>query len=117
MITASARKSERNDARLPAQPGRIRPSQLNPVILRDAGHQEVRVLLFARRQLVPQRTALINFVRAQARWPGERLPTSFTRAFVAKCTCLLPQSLSRMLEPLLQILEVVGEAIKVYDRT
>jgi transposase len=115
VITASVRKSDRNDARLLAQLGQLRPDLLNPVVLRDACHQEVRSLLFARQQLVEQRTALINFVRAQARMLGENLPSASTRAFVAKCTSLLPASLSKMLEPLLQILQAVGQAIRVYD--
>jgi transposase len=116
VITASVRKSDRNDARLLAQLGQLRPSLLNPVVLRDAGHQEVRSLLSARQQLVGQRTALINFVRAQARMLGEDLPGASTRAFVAKCASLLPQGLSKMLAPLLEILQSVGGAIAVYDK-
>lgn len=116
VITASVRKCDRNDARLLAQFGQFRPDLLHPVTLRDERCQQVRTVLFARDQLVAQRTALVNFVRAQAKMCGELLPTSSARAFLAKSTEHLPSVMAELLQPLLETLKAISKAIDAYDQ-
>lgn len=76
VVTANVRKCDRNNARLLAELGQVKPQLLSPVQLRSDRYQRVRTLLFARAQLVKQRTALTNFVRAEVRVLG----FSFRRA-------------------------------------
>lgn len=116
IITSNVRKCDRNDARLLAEIGQVRPRLLSPVRIRDDDYQAVRTLLFARLQLIKQRTALVNFVRAEVKALGESLPSCCTRSFVARNRSRIPDSLRKVLDPLFEVLEAVTEAIDGYDR-
>ena len=116
IITASVRKCDRNDARLLAEIGQFRPHLLNPVQLREDRYQAVRTQLFARAQLVKQRTALVNFVRCEVKAIGESLPTCSTRSFVSKAGPLVPAQLRQAMEPILEVIKSVSDAIDVYDK-
>ena len=116
IITASVRKCDRNDARLLAEIGQIRPHLLNPVQLRADQYQAVRTQLFARAQLVKQRTALVNFVRCEVKALGESLPACSTKSFVSKAGPLVPAELREALGPILEVIQSVTVAIDQYDK-
>ena len=116
LLTASSRKSDRNDAKLLAKLGRVQPELLSPVELRDDRYQAVRTLLFARRQLVTQRTALINCVRAEVRVLGHSLPSVGSRLFASKCRGSIPRELEPALLPLLDVIEMLTARIADFDR-
>ena len=115
VITSNVRKSDRNDARLLAEIGQAQPGLLSPVRLREDRYQNVRVLLFARAQLVKQRTALVTFVRAEARTLLIDLPQCSTDAFVERCRPLIPEHLKAALFPLFDAVLCLSEGIKTQD--
>jgi len=117
IITASVKKCDRNDARLLAELGQIRPDLLSPVLLRDDRYQEVRTLLFARMQLVKQRAALVTFVRSEVRVLGDSLPSCGTKVFASKCRALIPDSLRVALDPIFDTIQSATDGIKVYDKS
>ncbi len=116
VITASVRKCDRNDARLLAELGQVKPHLLSPVDLRDDRYQIVRTLLFARAQLVKSRTSLINFVRAEVRMLGYSLPSCSSASFPSKCRGLIPGELEEALLPTLDVLVDLSRRIEDYDR-
>ncbi len=115
IVTASIRKCDRNDARLLAELGQIRPELLSPVELRDDRYQSVRTLLFARAQLVKTRTSMINFVRAEVRMLGHSLPSWGSRYFAAKSRPAIPAELRSALDPILDVIESLTSRIAEYD--
>lgn len=115
VITASVRKCDRNDARLLAELGQMRPDLLSPVQLRGDEYQRIRARLFAREQLVRTRTRLCSFVRSQARALGESLPGSSTRYFARKIEPLLPTTLAADLKPILLTIQSISERIDEMD--
>lgn len=116
IITASTRKCDRNDARLLAQLGQVRPQLLNPVELREDRYQAVRTVLFARAQLVKQRTSLINFVRSEVKALGESLPSCATRCFASKALSSAPKSIAEALSPIFEMIQAASSGIDEYDR-
>ena len=116
LISQSHRKTDRNDARILASFGQFRPELLQPIQLRGLKCQVARSTLAARSHLVAQRTELINFVRAQVRNLGERLPTCGAYLFHKRVAELIPTPLQALITPLLGLLERLHAAIKSYDK-
>lgn len=116
LITKSEKKTDRRDARLLAEIGQIRPTLLNPIRLRGEGCQRVRVLLAARRQLIEQRTELINFIRGQMRTLGEPLPSCSTQSFTKRVQAAIPAEYRDSLDPLLETIRRLNETIAGFDR-
>jgi transposase len=116
IITASTRKCDRNDARLLADLGQVRPHLLSPVHLRADRYQRVRALLFARAQLVKQRTALVTFVRSEVKVLGATLPSSSSRAFASKLRSFVPAELETALGAIFDVIQVLSTAIDGYDK-
>lgn len=117
IITASTRKCDRNDARLLAELGQIKPELLSPVRLRADHYQLVRTLLFARAQLVKQRSALVTFVRSEVKETGGRcLPSCSTVCFAKKSRALIPAILAPSINPMLDLLDVLSSSIDQYDK-
>lgn len=116
LITANTRKCDRNDARLLAELGQVKPNLLSPVKLRADHYQEVRTLLFARAQLVKQRSSLVTFVRSEAKAIGKSLPSCGTACFAKKSRNSIPRSLRSSLNPILDLIEVVSTSIDQYDK-
>jgi len=115
LICDSHRKCDRNDARILADFGQIRPRLLHPVKLRGLQSQLVRTALMARAHLVHQRTLAINFIRAQVRNLGQEVPSCSAAAFHKVVQGALPEVLRPILEPMLEVLTLTSEQIKVYD--
>jgi transposase len=116
IITSSTRKCDRNDARLLAELGQLRPDLLSPVTLREDRFQEVRALLFARKQLVGQRSALVTFIRSEVRVTGSSLPSCGTKVFVSKCRSLVPEKLKMALGPVFDLIQSATDGIRTYDK-
>lgn len=115
IVTANVRKSDRNDARLLAELGQVKPQLLSPVELRDDRYQAVRTLLFARAQLVKNRTSMINFVRAEVRMLGHSLPSCSGASFASKCRELIPGELEDSLQSIVDVIEDLSRRIAGYD--
>lgn len=115
IITASIRKSDRNDARLLGELGQIKPELLSPIQLREDVYQVVRTRLFARQQLVRTRTSLCTFVRSQVKSTGESLPSCTTRIFASKMRKLIPAELASVLEPMLRTIQHLSDEIDGLD--
>ena len=116
IITANIRKSDRNDARLLAELGQMKPELLSPVQLREDVYQVVRTRLFAREQLVRTRTSLCTFVRSQVKSVGGSLPPgTTTRVFALKIRPLLPKALASVLEPMLRTIQHLSDEIDALD--
>jgi transposase len=117
VISASVRKSDRNDARMLAEFGQIRPHLLNPVILRGGHVQSARSVLIARDTLVSNRTAIINCARGLLRDSGYELPRCAAERFHVRVRQLIPSELAPAVLPLLDALEGLAKCIKQHDAT
>jgi transposase len=117
LISASCRKSDRNDARMLADFGQFRPHLLNPVVLRTADVQSARSVLMARDTLVSNRTAIVNCVRGLLRDSGYTLPSSAAERFHVRVQELIPSELEPAVRPLLATLEAMAKSIDQHDAT
>lgn len=115
LISQSARKTDRNDARMLARLGRADPNLLSPVHVRDEKCLAVRALLGARKQLVETRTRLISQVRAECKVHGMPLVGASSAYFARKCRRAIPDILQDALMPLMDVLEALNEKIAGYD--
>lgn len=116
LISKSARKTDRNDARTLARIGRLDPKLLRPVYQRSERSLTVLALLRARKQLVWTRTRLITLIRAESKVHGHRLPTCSPEAFVKRVQEAIPTVLQSALNPILDELESLNGHIRHYDR-
>ena len=112
LISCSHKKSDRNDARILAEFGRVRPTLLHPIQLRGLKCQVARNTLRNRDQLVRQRTQLINTIRAEVRGLGESLPTCAAYVFHRKVRDQIPAVLQAAIYPLFDLLASLATAIK-----
>jgi transposase len=117
VISASTRKSDRNDARMLAEFGQFRPQLLNPVTLRVGDVQGARSVLMARDTLVSNRTAAINCVRGLLRDSGYELPSCAAERFHVRVRELIPSELQAAVLPMLAALEGVAKGIDLHDAT
>lgn len=117
LISASCRKSDRNDARMLADFGQFRPNLLNPVVLREGEVQGARSVLVARDTLVSNRTAVINCVRGILRDSGYVLPSCAAERFHVRVRELIPSKLELAVRPLLAALEGTAKGIDDHDAT
>ena len=114
LICESHRKSDRNDARILAAFGQFRPQLLHPLKLRGTKCQIARSTLAARAHAVRQRTLIINLIRAEVRNLGESIDCS-AATFHKRASACIPARLRPVLEPLLEVLGVLTEAVAKYD--
>jgi transposase len=117
VISASCRKSDRNDARMLADFGQFRPHLLNPVVLRAGEVQGARSVLMARDTLVSNRTAVVNCVRGLLRDSGYALPSCAAERFHVRVRELIPSELASAVLPLLAALEGMAKSIEQHDAT
>lgn len=117
LITASAKKSDRNDAELLARLGRADPTLLSPVKHRSNQVQADLAVAKARDQLVKTRTALVNHVRGTCKSFGVKLAKCETERFVEKVRPQLPAALVPALEPVLKTLEALDKRIVRLEKT
>jgi hypothetical protein len=117
IITSSVKKCDRNDARLLAEIGQVKPSLLSPVHLREDRYQIVRALLLARAQygdrymrslLVSAATRILasNGADSDLRRFGERIIGDGGRRAKARARIAVARKLGVLLHRLLCTAEV-----------
>lgn len=117
-VSRSSRKTDRNDAEILAQLGRVGTKLLFPVTHRSAQARQDLSVLRARDQLVQQRTALINLCRGMAKTNGTPLPAGcHSRAFAKKVSEALPAELAPSLGPLVALVGALTRIIDDYEKT
>lgn len=119
-IYLNDRKSDELDARMLAKIGRFDPSLLYPIA--HQGEQAQRDLLGVklRDSLVRQRVDAISSVRFTLKSLGHRLPSPNTSCFAKRARKELElidqQELLGTIEPSLQVIELLTEKIKEFDK-
>lgn len=116
VISQSARKNDRNDARTLARLGRVDPELLRPVKLRGDSCRESRALLHTRDMLVRTRTKLVTFLRGQVKCFGGRIPACSAAAFHKKAGKHVPAPAREFAEPVLEMLAELEIRIRALDR-
>jgi transposase len=116
LISANEAKSDRADSETLARLGAADVALLHPVRPRDPRTLEHLGVLRARDRVVAARTALINHVRGRVKASGSRLPAAGADAFARKVAPDIPAELRPALEPVLELIENLGRAIRHFDR-
>ena len=111
------RKNDRIDAHKLARVGRMDPQSLFPVHHRSVGVRQDLVAVRARHAAVAVRKDLINATRGLVKSMGGRLPKCSTASFPHKVEDALPAAVREVLQPLVQLVETLGNCIKAYDET
>lgn len=114
LLTKSVKKTDRNDARLLAEVGRLDVELLNPVHEKTDETLGIRVQLRARTQLVRMRTRLINLVRSSMKLFGVRPPKCSADDFHRRVE--LPELIAPALEPIVRVLATLQTEIERYDK-
>lgn len=114
------RKSDELDARMLAKIGRLDPSLLYPIAHQGEVEQCELLGVKLRNSLGRQRVDAISAVRFTLKSPGHRLPSPDTNCFakaVRKELDMLRQpELLEAIEPSLQVIELLTEKIKEFDK-
>lgn len=119
-IYTSERKSDKNDARILARIARMDPQLLHPVEHGTEEAQRDLLQVKLRDNLVRQRVDIISSVRFTLKSLGVALPSPNSACFAKKCRNLLENSdkeLLAMVEPSLQVIDVMTEKIRDLDRS
>jgi len=116
LITKSARKNDRVDARKLARLARIDPELLRPIRHRGEQAQADLAIIRARAQVVEYRTGLINSVRGSVKPLGERLRACDADQVTEALADGLSAAAQQIVRPMLKIVEAISEQIAVYDR-
>lgn len=116
LIWGDDTKTDENDAERLARVGRMEPRLLGPIQHRSPTTRRHLVTLRARDALVSTRTKLINAVRGFVKSGGGRLPSSSTDSFHKAVRGALPDELRPAVEPLVDQVESLTQAIRDYDK-
>lgn len=117
LISKSNRKTDKHDAWTLARLAARSPELLSPVTQRPPEMRKHLTLLRARFALVDERTALVNAVRGFVKPTGYRIPSTIsTHAFHRKALEYIPDELTRVLTPLLLVIEQLTRQIDHYER-
>jgi transposase len=117
MITASQKKTDRNDAEMLARLGRADLRLLSPVEHRGNATQADLAVAKTRKLLVESRTKQINSIRGMVKAFGERLQECDSEGFHRVTRSTLPPALKPALEPMYEVLGMLETQIKVLDKT
>ena len=115
-IWQSKRKNDRNDALMIAKLARADSELFCPVELRDDEHHAMVQIIRLREQAVGTRTALVNSIRGTCKARGVFLRACDASCFHKVAEEGLEGDLARLVAPLLDILEILRESIREYDR-
>lgn len=115
-ISKSNRKTDRADAKILADTGRISVERLHAISHRTKQAQVDLSIQRARTGLVRARTGLINQVRGVLKSHGYRAKSCSAETFAKHVRCILPPELEPSLGPMLQILNVVNAQILAYEK-
>jgi transposase len=118
-IYTSNRKSDQTDARMIARLARVDIELLHPIEHSTEQAQRDLLQVKLRDTLVRQRVDIISSVRFTLKSLGVRLPAPSTACFAKRCRAFLAvgnEDLSAMVEPALQILDLLTENIRGLER-
>lgn len=115
LVYASRRKGDRVDAESLARLARFDPRLLRAIEHRSEQVQVDRALLKARDVLVRSRSRLIAHVRGTAKSLGTPLPSCSAESFASRGMSHLPLSLRPALEPVLEQIASLTQAVRAYD--
>lgn len=110
------RRNDDLDAQKLGRLGRADPALLYPIRHRGEEAQADLAVLRSRDQLVKVRTQLINHVRDSVKSIGQRLPKCDTGVFARRVQEEIPQAMRRALEPVVEQIAGLTEAINGFDR-
>ena len=110
------RKNDRIDAARLARLGRVDPTSLYPIQHRSTEVREDLLVLRAREVLVESRTKLISAVRSMVKTVGARISHSSSDAFSRKAAKEMPQQIRDTVQPMLDLIAQLSDAIKSYDQ-
>lgn len=113
-IWQNPQKSDVKDAEVLARIARMDPELLAPIRHRSAQAQQDLAIIKARDALVRTRSALILHVRSVCKGFGHPLTKGCSDAFARKAQ--IPEGLHAALNPLLEVIEVLSQRIRAYDR-
>ena len=116
LVFASRRKGDRVDAESLARLARFDPRLLRTIEHRSEQVHVDRALLKARDVLVRSRSRLIAHVRGTAKAFGSPLPKCSVECFARRAMSQLPSSLRPALEPVLEQITSLTEAVRAYDK-
>jgi transposase len=117
VIWDSDDKADLRDAEMLGRIARFDSRLLYPITHRGKQAQVDLEILQARDSLVKSRTDLINHVRGSIKSIGERLPSCGAEVFHKKAPGSIPEYLTEMLAPIIDIIGNLTQQIKQYDRT
>ena len=115
-ITASDRKTDRNDAVKLARLARADRELLRPVEQRSTEQQTALATIRSRDALVRARALLVNVARGLAKGFGLRLPATISLSFGRRALAVLPAALQQALGGLLEQIDQLGAKIRDYDK-
>lgn len=119
-IYQNDRKSDELDARMLAKIGRLDPSLLYPIAHQGEEAQRDLLAVKLRNSLVRQRVDAISAVRFTLKSLGHRLPSPNTNCFAKaarkELDSLRQPELLETIEPSLQVIELLTEKIKEFDK-
>jgi transposase len=110
------RRNDKLDAEKLGRLGRADPALLYPIQHRGESAQADLAVLRSRDHLVKVRTQLVNHVRDSVKSIGERLPKCDTDVFARRIREALPPLLRPALEPVVEQIAAVTEAIDGFDQ-
>src|SRR6516225_6298117 len=110
------RKNDRIDANKLARLGRVDPQSLFPIEHRSTEVRQDLVVLRARDALVTARTKLISSVRGLVKTMGARVSSYSSDAFSKKAVAEIPDELRETLQPLIRLVAMLSDEIKLYDK-
>ncbi len=110
------RKNDRIDADRLARLGRVEPKSLYAIQHRSWEVREDLLVLRAREALVESRTKLISAVRGLVKTMGARVSSCSGDAFSKKAAAEIPDDLRETLQPLLGLVAMLSDEIKLYDK-
>lgn len=116
LISQSSRKCDRLDAEQLARLARTDPKLLAPIRHRGVQAQAGRSVLRIRDTLVRARSRLVAAARSTVKAFGARLPSCSTESFHKKVGDHLPDEVAGCLRPLLEVIGLLTEKIRRYDR-
>ena len=118
-IYTNNRKSDQTDARMIARLARVDPQLLYPIQHSTEQSQRDLLQVKMRDNLVRQRVDIISSVRFTLKSLGVSLPSPNTACFAKRCRTILlgeQDELLAMIEPSLQVLDVLSKNIGELDR-
>ncbi len=115
LITRSARKNDRVDARKLARLARVDPELLSPIRHRGERAQADLGMIRARAHLMECRTNLINSARGSVKPMGERLKSCDAEQVKESMADGLSAEVQRIVRPILKMVEAISGEIAVYD--